>query len=90
MESPEAMYAGCGMHICIPSASIASETGQEKGQDRQPAVHNSAANNKRSCFKHKGRRALKYKVVNSASHVQWGMSLSVPTRRDKHTYTLIQ
>lgn len=38
MESPEPMDAGGSMHICNPSASIASEMGQEAGQDREPAV----------------------------------------------------
>lgn len=67
------------MHVCIPSASVACEMGQETEQASQPGVH--IQQTKRSCFKPRGRRALKHVQLCNGAHV----SLSEHTEKHIHT-----
>lgn len=84
-RTPKPTYAACSVSMCIPSAPVASELGQGAGQASQPDGCISAANNKRSCLKHRVRRVLNYKVVISASHRQRAcVSLS---QHSRHTCT---
>lgn len=75
------------MHICILSASVASEMGQETEQASQLAVHIST-NNKRSYYKPRGRRAPNHEAVTPVPQMQLcnGARVSLSQHTETHIY----
>lgn len=76
------------MHISIPSASVASEMGQETGQASQPACCAYFNNNKRSYYKPRGRRAPNHEAVTPVPQMQLcnGARVSLSQHTETHIY----